>query len=169
MDGCNYNIITINLPDKDYIAFNLDTGNVIGYVLSEKSHNLNYMTLKASHPLIVQGLPHIKYMLYNNILNLNHTISCFSCSMYDYTLQLFIDLKAKQVIQANLNSEFVTIYYENDENIYEIKNIYDIEKTEYTHVAPTLRARTLELPIISDNMKSPDDLLKRIKTLLVFS
>lgn len=158
--------IKLNLPDNDLIIFDQNTGTITDFSITETANTRKCMTFGMS-PLNFVGPPHIKYSIYDGVLAVGHNISCTNCHMYDYTLQLFVNLDYWKVTKAILNSEFVTI--DEGEHVYEIKNVYTLEKTEYTHIAQGIHGKTLILPLVSNSMKRPKDVLKRVKSLLLFS
>jgi hypothetical protein len=95
------------------------------------------------------------------------TLECEKCCMFTYTIKLVMDLAHNKVTEISLNSETVSI--EDRENIYEIKNIYAMNRLEYYHLNNENGEEKKDyLPILPIDMNNPLLTLKRIKKLLVF-
>jgi hypothetical protein len=165
---CEQGFIKVNLPDNDVIIFNQNTGLIIEFSITEKMDTSQCMVSGMSQPMMYAGPSQVKYSIYEGVFAVGHTVTCAKCSMYDFTLQLFINLDDRNVTKAILNSESITID-DGNENVYEIRNVYTLDKTEYTHINPKIKSNTLKLPLVSDDMKNPSEVLERVKRLLIFS
>lgn len=154
-------LITIDLPHDFHMVFNRYNGDIVecSVVDSEQTYICSSITPKL-------GVVNRTASLYNGEYVVTHTIHCTKCSMYSRTLQIFINFDDRKVSKAVLNSEFVC--FETEKDVYEIKNIYTVEKTEYTHITSGVKEKTIFLPLISDSMNCPSDVLNRIKKVLVF-
>ena len=98
-------------------------------------------------------------------------ISCDSCSKYAYLIQVLISLETGKLEGLFLNSESASI--EDGAKLYEIKNVYAIEKTEmatfHTHLSRQRGALDkVELPLVPLDLQNPLKTVERIKNLLVF-
>lgn len=156
-----------------------NSGSFVLDIVSEKIISMSITQSTKYQPIYFIGSPNpVYYAIVNppsqtnydireGILMQGHRIDCNSCYQYSYTLQLRLDLNNMIVESAILNSEFVSI--EEDENVYEIQNIYTMNRTEYSHIENTKRHKTLQLPLVSNDMSNPNEVLSRIKKLLPFS
>lgn len=109
------------------------------------------------------------------------SIRCDGCSKYGYTIRVKADRSKKKIIDIVMNSESLSI--EKDEDLYEIKNIYSLGRTEYDKFTKVdvddgtvkmsgwqgRRNGTVVLPLIPLNLDDPEKTLDRIKGLIVFS
>lgn len=95
------------------------------------------------------------------------TINCSSCCQFSYTLQLHIDLNEGKLIGTYLNSETVSV--EEGSNVHEIKNVYSMDKTEYTCFTANGSEKTSSIPLIPLNIDDPKETVTRIRKLLIFS
>jgi len=112
-----------------------------------------------------KGYP-INYTLFDGIFITGRKVAC-RCNCYEYSLQLHIDLKEHHLSKIILNSETVTI--EDGEDVHEIRNIYTMDKTEYTRISKNKSFDTLKIPLVSENLFNPQETLIRLKKLLIFS
>jgi hypothetical protein len=96
------------------------------------------------------------------------TLECPKCCKYSYTLQIIInlDLKRPRVMEVLLNSESISL--EDNYKVHEIKNVYNLEKTEYS-VFTDNSDKCINLPLIPLNVNQPQETLDRIKKLVIFS
>lgn len=95
--------------------------------------------------------------------------SCNQCGRYTYTLQIHIDMGLSKIVGIFLNSE--TLCFEEESNLYEIRNVYSSEKTEYKVFDndAVSETKTLNLPLIPLDRSDPNKTLERVKTLVLFS
>lgn len=100
--------------------------------------------------------------------------NCNDCGKYAYVLQVHVDMDLKKVIGIFLNSE--TFSFEKGSHLYEVKNIYATNKTEYSSFtnyeldeAKPSDKQSITLPLIPMDLSNPEKTLERIKTLIVFS
>lgn len=108
------------------------------------------------------------------------SITCDDCSKYGYTLKICADRTNNKVTSIHLNSESLSI--EKDKELYEIKNIYSLNRTEYikftkveehTEVLSmsgwlSKRDGTVSLPLIPLDLDNPEKTVERIKGLVIF-
>lgn len=104
---------------------------------------------------------------YNGMLIHALTINCNSCCQYGYTLQIHFDLAVKKLSFALLDSEHITI--EDGSSVHEIKNSYAMTKTRYRSFEKGGSAKAIELPLLPLDLKNPQEMVGRIRKLLVFS
>lgn len=95
--------------------------------------------------------------------------SCNQCGQYGYTLQLHVEMGPNKIVGIFLNSE--TLSFEKNDFLYEIRNVYSSDKTEYKvfNNDKGSETKTLTLPLIPMDLSNPDKTLERIKTLAIFS
>lgn len=120
------------------------------------------------------------YNLYSGgVLHQRLGIECNDCCQYYYVLNLKIDLETMLVSGLYLDSETLTV--EKDHIVYEIKNSYSIGQTHYsvikrireakgkvTHIIDSID-KTIDLPLVPLDVFNPDETLKRINNLIIFS
>jgi len=160
--------ITIKSGGTDEIIFDINSGKIISMSISQSASYHPIYPIGSPGPVQVIRSP-IKtdYDIRDGILVQGHRIDCKQCMQYAYTLQLRFDLTDLVVESAILNSEFVSI--EDGENVHEIRNVYTMNKTEYSHINRKKRHNTLQLPLVSDDLSNPQEVLNRIKKLIIFS
>lgn len=143
-------IITID-PDTEEIELfisNSDIKGVTGLYTPRFSSKKNY-TIKDG--TFIHGLE----------------IACRSCCQFSYTLQIWINLNLKKLGAIFLNSESLTL--EDNKTVHEIKNLYSIDRTEYTYFPNDGKSKKITFPLISLNLLNPRETLSRLKKLLIFS
>jgi hypothetical protein len=108
-------------------------------------------------------------------------VHCDLCSKYAFSIRVQADRTKNKVVNICLNSETLSI--EKGEDLYEIKNIYSLERTEYDKFTKVdiddgtvkmsgyqgRRNGTITFPLIPLDLKNPEKTLERIKGLIVFS
>jgi len=173
LDHCTFNLprplrVTLNNGDSDNIVFDIKSEKIISMSITQSARYQPVYSIGSPGPAYIIKAPNnTNYDIRDGILMQGHRIDCNSCYQYAYTLQLRFDLKNMIVETAILNSEFVSI--EEGDNVYEIRNVYTMNKTEYSHISNKKRHETLQLPLVSNNMSNPIEVLGRIKKLLIFS
>jgi len=155
--------------DKDNkIVFDIDSEQLIELAISQSVNYLPIYSIGSLSPAhIVKSPINVDYDIRDGILMQGHRVDCKNCMQYAYTLQLRFDIYEMIVECAILNSEFISV--EEGEDVYEIRNVYTMNKTEYSHINRKKRHDTLQLPLVSESMAKPEDVLNRIKKLLIFS
>jgi hypothetical protein len=94
---------------------------------------------------------------------------CKRCCQYSFTLQVVFYVEAPNAYIGNvhLNSECISV--EDGKLVHEIKNVYSTEKTEYSSFSKDGSTREAVLPLIPMDVKNPNDMISRIRKLLIFS
>lgn len=96
--------------------------------------------------------------------------SCHNCRNYDYIILCIIDFSLKENIHIKdvmINSE--SIYYLDDKNVnYIVRNVYTSKKTEFIYVKDNVDKSQL-LPLIPINFDNIEEIVNKIKKLLIFS
>lgn len=173
IDHCTFNIqkplqVTLRNGNSDNIVLDIKSEKIISMSITQSDEYQPIYSIGSPNPVYIAKPPsQINYDIRDGILMQGHRIDCNSCYQYAYTLQLRLDLKNLIVETVILNSEFVSI--EKGENVYEIRNVYTMNKTEYSHIENKKRHETLQLPLISNDMSNPNEVLGRIQKLLIFS
>ncbi len=90
-------------------------------------------------------------------------IECTKCMMYNYTLQIHINLTDNKVDCLILNSE--TLSFIDNNELYKIKNIYTTDTTEFINV---LQNKITKLPLILLDIKNINNTIDRVKNILPF-
>jgi hypothetical protein len=164
----------------DYVVLNIHNGTVAEYSISsskdrEISNNVSSIICGYDPDSITdnfESASKYQYMIKYDIFMAGHRVNCQVCCQYAYVLQLHISLAYRKVIKILLNSEDIAI--EEGSDVHEIRNVYTMNKTEYYHSSndPSknhIKSKRLDLPLISDSLKNPQEVLSRIKKLLIFS
>lgn len=141
-------LLKFNLIDKDLLYINIDTEEIT----TELHQNIS------SHGYFHYG---------TNYQGIN--IECFNydCGLFDFTLQLQINVEQSTINYIMLNSERIS-FEDSSGNLYEVKNIYSTNITEYTSYSNDL-AKTEKLPLVPIDFKNPEHTIRRIKKLIIFS
>jgi hypothetical protein len=163
--------IKVDLYNGDRLVFNIDSNTIIEFSITQPMNNTFVYGFKQIPFAFIPGVTQPQYTLYNGIMLCDHSIDCMYCYRYSYTLTLKININERRIDEAILNSELITLEYDKN-NVYEIRNVYTIDKTEYTPINNTKKNtgfKTISLPLISNDVADPYDMLNRIKKLLVFS
>lgn len=92
--------------------------------------------------------------------------TCTTCSKYSFAIGVTVDITNSKLTGLFLNSETFSI--EEGQSLYEIRNVYTTEKTEYTRFKKGSSDSKVDFPLIPFDMVNPDKTLDRIKGLLVF-
>lgn len=111
------------------------------------------------------------------------TVTCDGdwCSGYGFVLQVHVNPTENKMTGIYLNSESISI--ERGDELFEIKNIYATNKTEYDRFTKVdvddgtikmsgwqgRRNGTIILPLVPMDLSNPEKTLDRIKGLVVFS
>lgn len=95
------------------------------------------------------------------------TIECDSCTMYSYTLSLFLDFVNFEFKSAHLNAEWISL--EENKSVFEIRNSYGLGITEYTHFGIDGSTKQINLPLVPLNFLNPKETLERIQNLIIFT
>jgi hypothetical protein len=90
-----------------------------------------------------------------------------SCAMYEYIIQLRIDLTNNKILQIFLNSEFFA--FEEDIIAYELRNVYTLNRTEVTYYKGNVDTKSINLPLLPVDHSNPLKFLERAKNLIIFS
>lgn len=90
------------------------------------------------------------------------------CCMYDYTLQLQVDMSKQLLYNIVLNSERIS-HEDSSGILHEIKNIYVTNTTEYTYYDLNYISKIQKLPIISLDLNNIQEAINKIQKLLIFS
>ncbi len=170
-------VVATFLVGGDEVSIDYYHNNVISY--KEKQNHQSIFTIGS--PSIIHNSTG-NYSLRKSgtdIFRVN--VSCTQCCQYGYVLQVYIDWKEWGVVGIYLNSESISI--EEGSTLHEIKNIYATEKTEYDKFTKMeideenlkmsgymgRRNSTITFPLMPLDVKNPQALLNRIKTLIIFS
>lgn len=97
------------------------------------------------------------------------TIKCNKCLQYSITFNVRCrsGQDGNKIENVLVNSEEVSI--EIDDVLYEIRNVYSLNETEFSSfVGKEDRVRSV-FPLIAENMNDPYNLLTKIQKLIVFS
>ena len=97
------------------------------------------------------------------------TIKCNQCLGYSMTLNVRCKRKkdGDRIESVAVNSEEVSI--EVDDVLYEIRNVYGTNKTEYSSFVGKEDKVQSAFPLITDNLDNPYALLAKIQKLIAFS
>ena len=117
--------------------------------------------------------------IYDGILYERLGVECDSCCQYSFLIRVQVDVGRGVFTDIQLNSEYLTIDSAKG-TVYEIKNVYTTEETEFTILGNVVRYPTfgriyssdkkrLTLPLIPIDLQNPEKTLERIKTLVLFS
>jgi hypothetical protein len=107
------------------------------------------------------------YYNYNGLSYHRLGLEC-NCCMYDYTLQLQVDMSKQILHNILLNSERIS-YEDSSGILHEIKNTYVTNVTEYAYHDLHSISKTEKLPIIPLNLNNPQETVDKIQKLLIFS
>lgn len=163
--------------DENKVIATLTIGNI---TLVVDCHNNNVLQYSESSSMngvytigtqMVTALPSGNYALLkgNNVFRLNMT--CDKCSRYGYLTQVHVDGEQYRVTGLFLNSESISI--EEGTKLYEVKNVYAVDKTElsifHQHLSSKRGAvNKIEFPIIPLDLQNPMKTIDRIKNLIAF-
>lgn len=107
------------------------------------------------------------YVINGNCLHTDVVIAC-DCGCYDYKIEFYFNLANYLIDKIIINSEMITI---DDRNlVHIIENYYGKEPyTLYKLIEKNKCHDIIKLPPISNNLFNSDEILNRIKKLLIFS
>jgi len=111
-------------------------------------------------------IPNTRKVGYHGKFLQGMTLDCKICCKFSYTLQVHVDLEIKKLTGIFLNSETLTV--EEGSVVHEIKSIYSTKQTEYARFEPGSDKR-VNLPLIPLDLKNPEETIKRVKKLIIFS
>lgn len=117
--------------------------------------------------VIKQSKNILGYYPYNGLSYHKLGIEC-NCCMYGYMLQIQVDMTNKKLHSVLLNSERISIEDENNK-LYEIINTYTTEKTEYHYYDNNDVVKSQVMPIINLNFDNPNEIITKVKKILIFS
>ena len=162
------NRICVDSGGNNKIVFDINSEKIVELTIMQSNDYQRIFELGSSNPVqIIKSPTSVNYDIRGGKLMQGHRIDCIQCMQYSYTLQLRFDMEEQSVENVILNSEFISI--EEGEDLYEIRNVYTMNKTEYSHITRKNRYDTLQLPLVSENLFNPKEVLNRIKNLLIFS
>ena len=156
IDQRNIDYCTID-PETNKIELSVTEENHFNYQPGFHGGVATYMPPPSTKPYTVRSGRFIHAL----------QISCESCCLYRFTLQVHIDLSKCELIVALLDSESITI--ENEGLAHEIKNSYSMSKTYYTCFGIETGEKKSELPLIEMDMANIKETISRIRKLLIFS
>lgn len=149
----------INKSEDDTITIDPETDEV-DLVLRQRMPDTLYDYTKQTY--YAPATP-----IYNGTLIHGLTIDCKNCCQYSYTLQIHFNLTEKRLAKIVLNSENISI--EDGSMVHEIKNLYSMNKTEYSSFSKEGDSHKSALPLLPLDLDNPQDTIARIRKLLVFS
>lgn len=97
-------------------------------------------------------------------------VKCDKCEMYDFTIQVWMDLDKQQITNIVLNSEKIS--WEDKNNIlHEITSVYTTYHTKYSYFVADFSKDDghITIPLIPLDLENPGNTVDRIRKLLVFS
>jgi hypothetical protein len=164
----------VDSETDDWIVINALTNKVDSIRQTRRNDNeLLYSGMDL--PMVNRFQRHSKSLnrSYSGVMYESMNIDCQKCYHFGYTVQVVIDLTSMALKGIYLNSEFIS-YPDEDGHLHEIKNVYAIDKTEYSyHVTPTEQydasKKRMSIPIIPLDLNNPADTVARIRKLLIFS
>jgi hypothetical protein len=166
------------LPRRQIKFTNRDTSWTDEYILSFHSpgveRNISYHRSEIFQPLgsidTTLSFPRSSVLPDKGHQYLAVGVRCASCSDYQYTIQVVIDLEQLLICRINLNSE--TLVFRKEVERYVVRNIYTLEQTEYSYdrfggVDDGVKQQIFPLlPLDRDN---PHKILERVRSLLIWT
>jgi len=163
--------------DENRVIATLTIGNITLVVDCHTNKVLQYSESSNLHQIYTIGsqiayqVPTGNYNLLkgNNMFRLN--MICDKCSKYGYLTQIHVDGGEYQVTGLFLNSESLSV--EDGTKLYEIKNVYAVDKTElsifHQHLSSQRGALDkIEFPLVPLDLQNPMKTIERIKNLIAF-
>lgn len=143
---------------KPHIRFNL---------MGEDTFNLNIVTgeILAELRNTISTYGYFRYGTTYHKVNLQ--CSNADCGLYDFTIQIQIDLDENKTKDILLNSERIS-FEDKFGELHEVKNVYTQGVTEYTFY-PEGEAKTEKVPLVKFDFSEPERTIERIKKLILFS
>jgi len=164
--------INVDTLGEDFrLIFNVNSGTIIEFSITQRSNNYTTYAVGCINPLISYGSLNYNrlYYVHDGYVQFRHNVCCDNCDQYGYVLNLNIDLNNPHfVVPTCMESEIVTITNTNNDDIIEIENDYISQKTNYTLLSNNT-SKNQKLPIVSTDLMKPHDVLNRIQDLLIFS
>jgi hypothetical protein len=128
---------------------------------------IKYATVQETTNGMYTGRVAGNYTIYNGEWRHALTMNCNSCSQYHFTLQVHSNLTERRLIGTFLNSESVSV--EENDMVHEVRNVYSMEKTEYTCFPKDGSSKRSSIPLVPLNLSDPKETISRIRKLLIFS
>ena len=164
IDANNFLRIRLHYNGEDIYITVDDDGNLTDFHGTYESSLLNNLV-----PLCgVQTVSCIgNFDIIDNCVVVKISSSCNSCDRYEYILALHIGIKPLRFEHIYLASEFA--FFKDEKKIeHEIINNYRTKIT--TYILPNAeQSRQTQFPLISDSLSNPNEILNRIKKLLIFT
>lgn len=144
-----------SMGEYDTLSINMDTNRIYLAKLKLRLNN------KRSQDSTVTYVPSGTARLFHCL-----KIECKKCWKYSFSIKMEIDLNNLKMIEVSLSNEAISI--EDNGQLYEIKNVYSMDKMEFYQTNSDDESRSF-LPIIPINFNNPKETLNRIKNILIFS
>lgn len=97
-------------------------------------------------------------------------IKCNKCEMYDFTLQIWMDIDRQILTGMILNSEKIS-WEDKDNVLHEIASLYTTHQTKYSYFGAdhSKNDGQITIPLVPLDVYNPGNTVARIRKLLIFS
>ena len=154
--------------DSNSIEIELETDQIIN--VNEHKLKQDIFTAEGRTPVYTNFSLHTPVPKSGTIM-LRIVMGCNKCDMYSYILQICLSMDLRAVTDVFLNFERISFKYSDTQRGCDIKNLYGMSKTVFVEFDKNSLDgdKITELPLIPMNIHEPEETLKRVKNLLIFS